>query len=69
MKTKHPGKIMFWGGISIDFKTDLICIDGNMNSQKYIDMLKKSVIPKLPQKTKKFNISTRQCKLSHITYV
>ena len=38
-KTKFTTKIMCWGSIGFDFKSNLIIIDGSINSKKYVDML------------------------------
>ena len=35
----HPQKIMIWGGIGFSFKTDLIFIEGNINSETYIEQI------------------------------
>jgi len=42
--------VMVWGGISEDHRTQLVCIDGNLTAQRYIDhILEPVVIPFLQQ--------------------
>lgn len=42
--------VMVWGGISLNHKTDLVIIDGNMTAQRYIDqVLRPHVVPFLQQ--------------------
>ena len=41
---------MVWGGISLNHKTDLVIIDGNMTAERYIDqVLRPHVVPFLQQ--------------------
>ena len=35
----HPQKIMIWGGVGYQFKTDLIIVDGTLNSENYIEQI------------------------------
>ena len=35
----HPPKVMIWGGIGFNFKTELVFIHGNLNSEEYIDQI------------------------------
>ena len=45
-KVKFPNKIMFWGAISARIKSNLVPIDGLMNSSKYItEIIEKEVQP------------------------
>jgi hypothetical protein len=37
--TKHPIRIMVWGGIARDYKTPLILVKGIINAEKYMQML------------------------------
>ena len=40
------GSLMVWGGISFGGRTELVFIDGNLNSQRYVDeILRTQVIP------------------------
>jgi len=41
--------IMFWGGIWIGGKTDLIEVNGNMDAALYIEMLDTLVVPEIRQ--------------------
>ena len=42
--------VMVWGGISEDHRTPLVCIDGNLTAQRYIDhILEPVLIPFLQQ--------------------
>jgi hypothetical protein len=37
--SKYPIRIMIWGGITRNYKSPLVLVNGMMNAQKYIDML------------------------------
>jgi hypothetical protein len=37
--TKHPLRIMVWGGIARNYKSPLILVEGFINAEKYIQML------------------------------
>ena len=51
-KVKFTLKVIFWGGISTHFKTNLVACEGCMNSSKYIDtILKIEVAPRMKNKT------------------
>ena len=39
-KAKFPAKLMFWGAISCHAKSPLFAIDGAMNSERYITLLR-----------------------------
>ena len=42
------GSVMVWGGISLNGRTELVIIDGNLTSQRYVDeILIPHVIPYL----------------------
>ena len=44
------GSVMVWGGVSVRSRTDLIVVDGNLTSQRYIDeILRPVVLPFLHQ--------------------
>ena len=45
--TKHPPKKMFWGSFTANGLGGLITVDGMMNSEKYIEVLRRKVIPDL----------------------
>ncbi len=46
-KSKFPAKVMVWAGVAQNFKSNLIIIPGNMNSENYINyILKSEVVPK-----------------------
>ena len=51
-RSKYPKKAMFWGGISRDFKTDLIVIQGSISAQSYIDLLHDKYIPWIARQKK-----------------
>jgi transposase len=51
-KKRFPGKIMFWSAVSTWSKFDLVEIQGTLNAQGYIDMLRLRFFPWL-QKQKK----------------
>jgi transposase len=36
---KHPPSTMVWGGISMRGNTDIVLVNGSVNSQKYIDIM------------------------------
>ena len=38
------GGIMVWGGITAHGKTDLVIVDGNLNSRRYIDEILRPVV-------------------------
>lgn len=38
-KQAHSPKLMVWGGIAKDFKTNLVIVQGNVNSETYIDQI------------------------------
>ena len=38
-EVSHPKKVMVWGGIGFNFKTDLIIVNGTLNSENYIDQI------------------------------
>jgi hypothetical protein len=36
---------MIWGAVGLAFKPNLVIVDGNIDSEAYISMLKKHLIP------------------------
>ena len=38
-KVAHPPKIMVWGGIGYNFKTNLVIVEGSLNSDRYLDQI------------------------------
>jgi len=46
--SRHPAKIMVWGGIGYYFKTKLVFCDKNekLNSRGYLEILKHNLPPK-----------------------
>ena len=38
-KVAHPPKVMIWGGVGYNFKTDLIIVHGTLNSENYIGQI------------------------------
>ena len=52
LKVKFSLKAMFWGGISTNFKTNLVACKGCKNYSKYIDtILKVEVAPRMKKNT------------------
>ena len=43
-KAHFGGGIMVWGGITAHGKTDLVIVDGNLNSRRYIDEILRPVV-------------------------
>lgn len=39
------GSVMVWGGILGNAKTDLVIVQGNLNAQRYIDLLNTNLLP------------------------
>ena len=44
-KAKFPAKLMFWGAISCHAKSPLFAIDGAMNTDRYISLLRDEFLP------------------------
>src|SRR5262249_7151307 len=44
-KVKFPVKLMFWGAISCKAKSPLFAIDGTMDSNRYISLLRDEFFP------------------------
>jgi transposase len=44
-KTAHPLKVMFWAAISLDTRTPLIEISGHIDSNKYMGLIGKELLP------------------------
>ena len=38
-KQAHSPKLMAWGGIVRNYKTDLVTVKGSVNSESYIDQM------------------------------
>ena len=39
------GNIMVWGGIMGNVKTDLVVVQGNLNAQRYVNLLNNNLLP------------------------
>ena len=39
------GSVMVWGGIMGNVKTDLVVVQGNLNAQRYVNLLNNNLLP------------------------
>jgi transposase len=66
-KAKFTTKIMFWGAISTHSKSPLFAIDGNMNTNRYIELLREDFIPRVGRNSVEMTLFQQDNASCHIS--